>query len=312
MTITSRYSGTCRRCGGAIAAGEQIEWARGEGSAHIECPERPESLQAHEEGIAREGMEREVRVTEPGVYKHDGQVFIVKATRDTAKLDASERRMYAKRLVEINAQRATEAGERVQIEFEYDKGAIYSIDPADRMPLDEAKQLTIRYGRCIVCGRHLKAAESVERGIGPVCIKYFRGEQPAAQRELSDREMEEAEEDQGEPIPSYDPGAADGGRASAQREAEYHERRMNEAVQQQDRDEAERVARDKAERDRRMRGIVAPGATYEELREPEPRNELSVIAAECAEERREGERARRPLQAAQEDAGYFSRGEFDG
>jgi hypothetical protein len=41
------------------------------------------------------------------------------------------------------------------------------------MPKARAIEFTTRYGKCIVCGRHLKAAKSVEAGIGPVCIKYF-------------------------------------------------------------------------------------------------------------------------------------------
>lgn len=110
----------------------------------------------------------EVSVTEPGVYERaDGVVFVVKPNRAKTAL-------YAKRLVEINAERATEAEERVQIEFEYEAGAVFTLTPEDKMPLDRAKELTLRYGRCIVCGRGLKAAKSVEDGIGPVCIKSFR------------------------------------------------------------------------------------------------------------------------------------------
>jgi hypothetical protein len=44
------------------------------------------------------------------------------------------------------------------------------------MSLEKAKQLNIKYGRCIICGLKLKAAKSVEAGMGPVCIKYFKGE----------------------------------------------------------------------------------------------------------------------------------------
>lgn len=101
-----------------------------------------------------------------GVYETTDGIFMVRPTKD-------KKRLYAKRMVEINAQRATEAGERVQIEFVYDAGAIYKLTPADKMDLEKAKELTIRYGRCMVCGIKLQAAESVERGIGPVCIKTF-------------------------------------------------------------------------------------------------------------------------------------------
>jgi len=38
MTITAKFQGTCKKCGGKIAAGEQIEWSKGQGSQHITCP----------------------------------------------------------------------------------------------------------------------------------------------------------------------------------------------------------------------------------------------------------------------------------
>jgi hypothetical protein len=110
----------------------------------------------------------ELPALEPGVYElEDGAVYIVKPTRD-------KQRIYAKRLVEINSTRLTESDDVVQIEFEYEAGAIRRIRLEHKMALERAKELTIRYGRCIVCGRHLKVAESVERGIGPRCLKSFR------------------------------------------------------------------------------------------------------------------------------------------
>jgi hypothetical protein len=38
MTITAKYSGTCRRCGGSIAVGDTIDWERDQGATHTECP----------------------------------------------------------------------------------------------------------------------------------------------------------------------------------------------------------------------------------------------------------------------------------
>lgn len=102
----------------------------------------------------------------PGVYETEDGVFVVKPNQ-------SKTRLYAKRLVEIGGERLTEAGDVVQVEFEYAPGAIFKIKPEHRMDFAKAKELTIRYSRCIVCGRHLKNAQSVERGIGPVCRKYF-------------------------------------------------------------------------------------------------------------------------------------------
>lgn len=104
----------------------------------------------------------------PGVYElpSTGEIFVVKRTRD-------KQRTYAKRLVEINSFRLNAKGEQVKIEFEYAPGAIKRIKPNHKMPLDRAKELIVQYGRCISCGRTLKAAQSVEQGIGPVCVKNF-------------------------------------------------------------------------------------------------------------------------------------------
>jgi hypothetical protein len=122
--------------------------------------------QPKQNGNGGDGGESHADELEPGVYETTEGVFVVKPNRDGT-------RVYAKRLVEISAERATEAGTRVEIEFEYAPGAVHRIKPEDKMPVDRAKELTIRYGRCINCGRRLKAAQSVEQGIGPVCIKRF-------------------------------------------------------------------------------------------------------------------------------------------
>lgn len=109
-----------------------------------------------------------IAVEDEGVYVlPDGTICKVQATRDKA-------RTYAKRLVEIGGTRATEAGSRVNAEYQYEQGLVQRVASEGRkLTLEEAKALTLRYGWCIRCGRHLKAAESVERGMGPVCVTYF-------------------------------------------------------------------------------------------------------------------------------------------
>lgn len=104
---------------------------------------------------------------EPGVYERNGTVYVVKFNRAKTNL-------YAKRMVEVAGERLTEVDTRVKLDFEYAPGTIRHLRPGDRMPLDRAKELIVRYGRCLNCGRTLKAADSVERGIGPVCVKAFR------------------------------------------------------------------------------------------------------------------------------------------
>ena len=105
-------------------------------------------------------------VTEPGIYERDGEFFKVQRSRSSGNL-------YAKRAVE-STRRLTEAGEVVEFDFVYAPGAVARLAASDRMNEERARELAIRYGSCINCGRTLKRAESVERGIGPVCIKWFR------------------------------------------------------------------------------------------------------------------------------------------
>lgn len=102
----------------------------------------------------------------PGVYEKDGRVYVVKHNQ-------AKTHVYAKRLVVIGGDRLTEADTVVQFDFVYSPGALNILTPVDQMPLDRARELMVRYGRCVNCGRTLKAAKSVERGIGPVCVKAF-------------------------------------------------------------------------------------------------------------------------------------------
>jgi len=39
MVITAKYAGKCRKCGGHINVGDQIDWERGRGATHITCPD---------------------------------------------------------------------------------------------------------------------------------------------------------------------------------------------------------------------------------------------------------------------------------
>lgn len=102
----------------------------------------------------------------PGVYRRDGTIYAVRKNRTNARL-------HARRLVEIGGRRLTEAGEVVNVDFVYDRDALHELRPEHQMTLEEARPFIIRYGRCLFCGTELKAAESVDRGVGPVCIKRY-------------------------------------------------------------------------------------------------------------------------------------------
>lgn len=89
-----------------------------------------------------------------GMYRRqsDGEIFRIHRSRETGNL-------YAKRLDLL----ATGA------EFSYAAGAIYTLTPADRMTLDEAKAWGVSTGICCVCGAFLTDPKSVSAGIGPIC-----------------------------------------------------------------------------------------------------------------------------------------------
>lgn len=106
----------------------------------------------------------------PGVYRRNGDVFVVQLNRDKSRL-------YAKKLVQIGGKRLVDATEEVvKAEFEYAPGALSTLRPEDQLTLTEAREYLLRYTHCMICGRFLKAASSVIDSIGPVCRQMFRSE----------------------------------------------------------------------------------------------------------------------------------------
>ena len=106
------------------------------------------------------------RVTEPGIYEHDGKIYRVKWNR-------SKTNMYAQvaTLTIGEAKRLTASGDEVNFEYIYAPGAFSLIDASHRITGQRAEELAVIFTKCIVCNRRLKASTSVKAGIGPVCIK---------------------------------------------------------------------------------------------------------------------------------------------
>jgi predicted RNA-binding Zn-ribbon protein involved in translation (DUF1610 family) len=158
MQIKSKFSGRCTSCGGTIQQGETVEWTRGEGVAHVgKCPEQA--------SLSSNGDKLNASTVGMGVYRKDGKIFVVKPNKEKT-------RCYAKEIV-ASPPRMTEHGEQVDFETVYRAGVIYQLTEADKWPLKEAAAFLTQYARCIVCGRHLKAAQSVRNSIGPICAGYF-------------------------------------------------------------------------------------------------------------------------------------------
>lgn len=57
--------------------------------------------------------------------------------------------------------------------FVFQKGLIKTITADMRMTKEQAKEYGVQFGICCSCGRLLTKDTSVEKGIGPVCIKKF-------------------------------------------------------------------------------------------------------------------------------------------
>jgi Family of unknown function (DUF6011) len=163
LTRTNRYAGACASCGGRVAA-EAGQLLGSPGAWKIE----------HNEGQCAVVPIAPVVTAElvtTGIYRHDGEVYVVVESKGQKDIPASERRRYAKRLVH-SAARLAESEQVVDYEWEFDGGLIRHLASSERVSLEdeEIKGLMIRYGRCF-CGRPLRAAESVARMVGPVCFK---------------------------------------------------------------------------------------------------------------------------------------------
>jgi len=90
-----------------------------------------------------------------GVYRRsaDGVMFRVQTSRESNN-------RYAKLLLEGGG-------------WGYEKGAIYTLKADERLSVAELSAWGLSTGVCAICGKLLSTAESVARGIGPVCASRY-------------------------------------------------------------------------------------------------------------------------------------------
>lgn len=134
-----------------VDASAAIDWLKGQPKR----ASRPQPVQGSGPGV-----------TEPGLFKQGDEVYLVVKTKDG-------QRLYAKRLVNFDGTRLNQNGEHVKFEWVYAPGIVGRLAMTDKMTVEDGKAFMLVYNSCLRCNRHLRAATSVERGIGPVCIKYF-------------------------------------------------------------------------------------------------------------------------------------------
>lgn len=105
-------------------------------------------------------------VTE-GMYRTDnGDIYKVQASKESGRL-------YAKKLVKLDAPKTDKRGNVTTHVFEYAPGAMRNIKATDRMSIEDAAEFGKRTGTCCNCGRTLTNPDSIDAGIGPVCAQRF-------------------------------------------------------------------------------------------------------------------------------------------
>jgi hypothetical protein len=57
----------------------------------------------------------------------------------------------------------------------YSPGVVGRLSATDALTEVQAASLGHQYGRCVLCGKELSDADSVARGIGPVCYARHLG-----------------------------------------------------------------------------------------------------------------------------------------
>jgi hypothetical protein len=131
---------------------------------------------------------------EVGVYRRDGKLYVVReftprpeTERDHGVRTGTVRQQgkvrYARQIIELTAaqgDRLNEQGDRIRTEEARAPRMQFELTAADRLTVEEVEALSVKFSYCLVCGRHLRVAESVEAGIGPVCRKRQQGALAAA------------------------------------------------------------------------------------------------------------------------------------
>lgn len=167
----NRYPANCIRCNARIPAGDGLLARTDDGSWAADHPEDcpPKATPAQPVVIAR--------ASEDGIYRTaDGTIYKVQiAKRGSGHL-------YAKRLTVSPCADGAACGHPTVVQpngthmhghFDYAPGVIHTLRADQKLPHDQAARYGQMYGICCACGADLTDENSIKRGIGPVCAKYF-------------------------------------------------------------------------------------------------------------------------------------------
>lgn len=183
MTISAKYPGTCKKCGGKIAVGEKIEWSAGQGSQHAECPAKTVAAPpAPAKGVSINPVKLFKMFSVASAHLKYPKVHIASTSEPLMMYVAGEKSAHKGTLQIIRKADKVWLG-RVLLNGEIqlsraitdtEKGALVKLltDFATN-PAEYAKLHGIQTGACCFCGRGLEDYRSVSMGYGPICADHF-------------------------------------------------------------------------------------------------------------------------------------------
>jgi hypothetical protein len=169
---TNKFPGTCVTCRARVAGSAgRIEKIGGDWQVfHLDgqCPEPAAARTPRAKASV-------------GIYRHAGEIYLVRDSRGQKDIPAADRRRYASVLVDRTPARRTAGGDAVRYDWDYAEGMIYDLTEAERVPIDDAQvtQMMIDTGQCIICSHGMWAEKTMTRVretgimVGPQCLKSF-------------------------------------------------------------------------------------------------------------------------------------------
>jgi len=100
----------------------------------------------------------------PGIYRHPETAEPIRV-----RLNELRTHTYAETW-EINARTGRY---RWKFRFYTSQNLLAALRPEHRLPLDEARTISIEAGQCLACAAILRDPKSQAEGIGPVCMRTY-------------------------------------------------------------------------------------------------------------------------------------------
>lgn len=90
-TMTAKYSGTCKECGGRISVGETILWARKQGARHLSCGSDAAEAQTARRASSRMDSEYAAGVADAQRYLDEKSIYGEALAEQFAMMDEHNR-----------------------------------------------------------------------------------------------------------------------------------------------------------------------------------------------------------------------------